>query len=407
MKVFFNKFLIKSKISIFAIFNFLLLASNNAFALSFEQTATAGSPNDTMRYVLIGLSILLLFVIIGLGVSIKVALAIKMKKIKLQKAKDIVTILMLTFATLFLNANTSFAQDAKEKVSVENAEPAGFWSTFIASTPNDTLLLMLFILLQLVVIFVLVNVQVKLLKENNIANATEKVNPLSWSNFLHKIGANNTEEEVKALDLNHDYDGIRELDNNIPKWWKLAFLGTIVIGIIYIFRMFVTGTLPDQITELENAQMLAAKEMEAYLKNAANNVDENSVVMLDGAGIAQGEALYAKNCVACHGAAGEGSVGPNLTDDAWLHKGSIKDVFYSIKYGWPEKGMKSWENDFSPNEIAQLASYVKSLHGTNPPNSKAAEGEIFKDETPVETDSGATTNEVPKESTDNEVAPKS
>ena len=87
---------------------------------------------------------------------------------------------------------------------------------------------------------------------------------------------------------------------------------------------------------------------------------------------------YKTNCAVCHGVNGEGNVvGPNLTDDHWLHKGSIKDIFKTIKYGVPEKGMKSWAADFSPLQIAQLASYVKSLHGSNPPNAKEKQGELF------------------------------
>jgi cytochrome c oxidase cbb3-type subunit 3 len=90
-------------------------------------------------------------------------------------------------------------------------------------------------------------------------------------------------------------------------------------------------------------------------------------------------------CGACHGAGGEGNdVGPNLADEYWLHKGSIKDIFYSIKYGWPEKGMKSWKDDMSPVQIAQVASYIKSLQGTNPPNAKAPQGDLYKEETTVD-----------------------
>ena len=101
-----------------------------------------------------------------------------------------------------------------------------------------------------------------------------------------------------------------------------------------------------------------------------------------GAGdIAQGAAVYAQNCVACHGDKGQGGVGPNLTDDYWLHKGGIKEIFYSIKYGWQEKGMKSWKDDFSPIQIAQLTSFVKTLHGTNPPMPKAQQGELYTEDT--------------------------
>lgn len=199
-----------------------------------------------------------------------------------------------------------------------------------------------------------------------------------WKKILNLIGANNTKEEVKRLDLHHDYDGISELDNNIPAWWNMAFAGTVVIAVIYAWRVFVSGSMPDQITELKVSQQLAAVEMEKYLQSSANNVDENTVTMLEAPDIAEGRKLYVKNCVACHGEKGGGGIGPNLTDDYWLHKGGIRDVFYSIKYGWPDKGMKSWKDDFSPMQIAQLASYVKSIEGTNPPNAKEKEGEPYQ-----------------------------
>jgi cytochrome c oxidase cbb3-type subunit 3 len=111
-----------------------------------------------------------------------------------------------------------------------------------------------------------------------------------------------------------------------------------------------------------------------------NNVDEKSVTMSDAAGIAAGAVTFAKTCTPCHGAKGEGGVGPNLTDDYWLHGGKIEDLFKTIKYGYPDKGMQSWQSTYSPVQIQELASFIKSLKGTNPPNGKAPQGELFKEE---------------------------
>jgi cytochrome c oxidase cbb3-type subunit 3 len=108
-------------------------------------------------------------------------------------------------------------------------------------------------------------------------------------------------------------------------------------------------------------------------------VDENSVKLLTAADdLAAGKTVFLTTCFACHGRSGEGGVGPNLTDEYWLHGGSIQEVFKTIKYGWPDKGMKSWKDDYSPVQIAQIASFVKSLAGTNPANAKPPQGTLFK-----------------------------
>ena len=130
--------------------------------------------------------------------------------------------------------------------------------------------------------------------------------------------------------------------------------------------------------EYEKEMAKAKLEVEEYMKNSANNVDENSVKLLtETSDIAAGKDVFKANCAACHGQLGEGTVGPNFTDEYWIHGGSIQDIFKSIKYGWVEKGMKSWKEDLSPIQIAQVASYIKSLKGTNPPNGKAPQGDLY------------------------------
>jgi cytochrome c oxidase cbb3-type subunit 3 len=193
-----------------------------------------------------------------------------------------------------------------------------------------------------------------------------------------------TVEEESKLDSGHNYDGIRELDNNIPPWWTVTFIATIIFAGIYLYRYHIAHSAPLSHEEYEIAMKEAGLEKEALLKSEANKVDENTVKMLDAAGIEAGKNTFIKTCAPCHGPDGQGIVGPNLTDDYWLHKGSISDIFRSIKYGWVEKGMKSWKDDFSPMQIAQLASYVKSLRGSNPPNAKDKQGDLY-----VDTPSGA------------------
>lgn len=113
------------------------------------------------------------------------------------------------------------------------------------------------------------------------------------------------------------------------------------------------------------------------MEKAGAGIDENSVTLLtDKAGVGAGMKIFQEKCTACHGAEGGGAVGPNLTDDFWLHGGSVQDVFKVIKYGVPEKGMISWEKQLSPTDIQKVASFVLSLKGTKPANAKEPQGEL-------------------------------
>jgi cytochrome c oxidase cbb3-type subunit 3 len=185
-------------------------------------------------------------------------------------------------------------------------------------------------------------------------------------------------EKEKDIMLDHDYDGIHELDNSLPPWWKYGFYLTIIVACIYLYRYHVSGTGLSSKEEYEQEMAQAAADKALYLSKSANNIDENSVTLMTAPGdIAAGKATFNANCVACHLADGGGGVGPNLTDDYWIHGGSVKDIFKTIKYGWQDKGMKSWKDDFSPLQIAQLASFVKSLHGTKPAAPKEKQGDLY------------------------------
>ena len=187
-------------------------------------------------------------------------------------------------------------------------------------------------------------------------------------------------EDEDSILLDHDYDGIKELDNNLPPWWKYGFYLTIVVSVIYLFNFHVLGTGDLQLKEYEDELAQAKLEVEAFMKTSANNVDESTVKLLtDASDIAAGKTVFIANCAACHGQLGEGTVGPNFADDYWIHGGSVQDIFKSIKYGWIEKGMKSWKEDLSPMQIAQVSSFIKSLRGTNPPNGKAPQGDLFNE----------------------------
>ena len=182
-----------------------------------------------------------------------------------------------------------------------------------------------------------------------------------------------SEQEEASIMMDHEYDGIRELDNNLPPWWKWGFYLTIVFAVAYLmhYHVFKTGDL--QIQEYEKSMAKADAEVQAYLEKAALNVDENSVVLLtDSESLAKGEKIFSANCVVCHGQAGEGIVGPNLSDKYWLYGGSIQDVFKVVKYG-AERGMQSWSDKLNPVELQQVSSYVltfKYKEGKEPEGSE-------------------------------------
>lgn len=199
--------------------------------------------------------------------------------------------------------------------------------------------------------------------------------------FWNKVLSLRPLEEEKDMLIEHEYDGIKELDNPTPAWFMVLFYGTIAFAIAYllIYHVFGIGQLQYDEYKTEVAQAEIVKKQ--YLSKAANQIDESTVKLVADAGtIKAGEAIFKQNCAACHGDKAQGVVGPNLTDDYWLHGGNIKAVFKTIKYGFAAKGMPTWEKQLSPKQISDVANYVKSLHGTNPPNGKEPQGEKEEDD---------------------------
>jgi cytochrome c oxidase cbb3-type subunit 3 len=240
-----------------------------------------------------------------------------------------------------------------------------------------------FILLEVFIIFMLALYSMRLLgvKLWSRKAAGEKVIRVKKRSLVDKLNASVSIEKEKDILLDHNYDGIQELDNDLPPWWKYGFYLTIIVAIVYMVHFHITKTGKLQTAEYEEQLAVAQEQYEEYKKHAGDLVDENSVTLLtDNASLAEGKAIFMINCSPCHGKSGEGVVGPNLTDEYWLHKGGIKDIFRTIKLGWPEKGMKSWQQDLSPKQIQLVASYIKSLKGTKPANAKDKQGELYAEE---------------------------
>jgi cytochrome c oxidase cbb3-type subunit 3 len=192
--------------------------------------------------------------------------------------------------------------------------------------------------------------------------------------FLNRSVPIEKEEDIM---LDHNYDGIKELDSRVPPWYTGLFYATIIFSVIYLlnFHVFNTGKL--MYDEYEEEMKFAAIQ-KARLMNTGSLLTEDNVTKLtDDVSLLSGKEIYDANCVACHTADGGGLVGPNFTDEYWIHGGGIKNIFKTVKYGVPSKGMISWQTQLNPLQIQQVASYILTFQGTTPLAPKAPEGEIW------------------------------
>lgn len=221
----------------------------------------------------------------------------------------------------------------------------------------------------------------KMIKGQEETAAEEIEEEDDWvDSILHKLtdAAPLDKEEDVATD--HEYDGIRELDNNLPPWWLAGFYLSMLFAVIYLLQYHVFKTEPLSAEELKIELAEAEAATAEYLKNAANLVDESTVEMLsDQSRLVAGGEIFAKNCAVCHANDGGGGVGPNLTDNYWIHGNDIKDVFKTVKYGVPAKGMVPWKDQLNAGQMQEVASYVLSLVGTTPANPKEAQGDLIED----------------------------
>ena len=195
-----------------------------------------------------------------------------------------------------------------------------------------------------------------------------------YKNILNKLTRTKTIEQESDVMLDHNYDGIRELDNVLPPWWVYLFYGTIIFGAIYIVRyQIMDGN--NQVQEFQTEMQEAKVAVEEYLKTAPDMMSKEKVTLLtDATSLAAGKAIYTANCVACHRPDGGGQIGPNLTDNYWILGGGIKNVFNTVMEGGRDgKGMVAWKASIKPSDIQKVASYVLSLQGTNPKDAKPTE----------------------------------
>lgn len=172
--------------------------------------------------------------------------------------------------------------------------------------------------------------------------------------------------------IEHNYDGIQEYDNPLPRWWVYLFYATIVFSVLYLLNVPGIGIGKGRIADYE-ADVAAFK---AAHKDEDKGVTPEQLAALaaDQSVVGEGKALFAVNCVSCHRADGGGLIGPNLTDDSWIHGGTLAEIHKTITEGVLAKGMPNWGKILKPAQVNALTAYVASLHGTNPANPKAPEG---------------------------------
>ncbi len=351
----------------------LLLAPTAAFAATDGSTSSGFNP---MLWGLLSIIIVLAIVIIMLAsVYLQLAFAYREKWRKERSSGTIVkTVLLLLLAgieTIQARAQEVVADTAA--VATPQASP---FINGIART--DFYALVGMIAFELLIVGVLVGIIYRMVRIlRNIPDTAGTPAAILFRRIIHKLTNTVAVKDEERIVLQHEYDGIRELDNSLPPWWKYGFILTIFFAVGYMWYYHVHNG-PNQIDEYNAAVAKAEKEKAALMAKAGPSVDESNVTLIvDKAQLADAAVLFKNTCAACHRADGGGMVGPNLTDKFWLHGGSLQDIFKSIKYGWQDKGMPAWKTNLSANQIAQLASYIKHLSGTNVPGGKEPQGEPY------------------------------
>jgi cytochrome c oxidase cbb3-type subunit III len=351
------------------------------------QTTTPVTPAATSSYnllaiLLVVMTVVLAFVIWGLG-QILVALTTQLMEKNKAEKKSIaaVLVMVLLFASQAVTAQTTTATEAAKVLPNYGGLSSTTFYMFVT-------VIVVEVIAVLFLVFSIRRIYTELLPKKELAVKQKPALAAWWSGLDKKVftKAVAIEKEEDIL-LDHDYDGIKELDNALPPWWKYGFYITIAIALVYILNFHVMGNGKNP-TEEYAAEMESARiQKEIFEAGNKDKIDEKNVPMADAAGLARAKTIYTEKCVACHGNLGQGGVGPNLTDDYWLHKGSLNAIYNTLKVGYPDKGMQSWAAQFTPKQLSQVASYIKTLKGTKPAMPKVAQGELYTEEAVAATDS--------------------
>jgi cytochrome c oxidase cbb3-type subunit 3 len=181
--------------------------------------------------------------------------------------------------------------------------------------------------------------------------------------------ANSASDQERLLA--HDYDGIQEYDNPMPRWWVWLFWATIIFSLLYWIDVggFLRG--PGRIVDYNRTMAEAAKK---FPTSGGADAATLAALAKDPAALALGKQVFGTNCAVCHRADAGGNIGPNLTDEYWLHGGTIAEINHTINVGVLDKGMPNWGKMLPSQQVNAVTVYVASLRGSNPPNPKAPQG---------------------------------
>ena len=354
--------------------------------MSNQQALAADGPGESIFSNPLALALLFVMALLAIVIGVLGYVLLGIADIRLQerKKRDAAARVMpvILLVSMLSMASPSFAQEEKVGAVVKTAAIGGM-DTSAFYLMNSVIFLEFLIIMGL-----LINIRFLIKKEQaKLADAglsPEEIRELKKTklNWWDKINKMKPISEEGTLVLDHEYDGIRELDNRLPPWWLYGFYVTIIFGVFYLWRFHISHTGPSSAEEYTASVEKAEMEVREYLKKKGDAVDENTVSLLVSADdLGEGKTIFQKSCASCHKETGAGDVGPNLTDDYWLHGNDIKSVFKTIRYGI--NAMPQWQNTYSNKQIAQVASYVKSLHGSNPPAPKPPQGVEVKETVPA------------------------
>ncbi|UKN01489.1 c-type cytochrome [Paracrocinitomix mangrovi] len=317
-----------------------------------------GMSSNQLFVLMMTVTILLVAITVGMALNLSKVVKFKMNK-DLNKGIKVIALIL----ALGVSGNT-FAAEAYEPMSMEIPfSDEAFWGLVVF---DICLVFMILYLSRMMNLFMSEYAPAKKFK--------------LWARFQKQLTDAKPIEEEGSILLDHDYDGIKELDNNLPPWWKYGFYITIAWAFVYFIYYNVPGGGPTQEQELEANIEKGLIEVAEYKAAHPELVTEESAVFLDDAAtINEGRNIFVQNCQTCHMDGGRGGAGPNLTDDYWIYGPSMQEMFHTI-YNGANNGMRAWKNDLNGLQIQAVASYINQLDPILPPEGQEPKGDYFPPE---------------------------